>query len=56
MFSFLSALSTSCIVKLFAANFIGSIQTLTLSSLNPPTKILPTLGTLENASTRYLSA
>ena len=39
-----------------AANLIGSIQTLTLSSLKPPTKILPTFGTLENASIRYLSA
>ncbi len=56
IFSFLKALSTSWIVRSFAANFIGSIQTLTLSSLNPPTKIRPTFGTLENASIRYLSA
>ena len=46
IFSFLRALSTSCIVRLFAANLIGSTQTLTLSSLNPPTKIRPTFGTL----------
>ena len=48
--------STSLIVKSLAASLIGSIQTLMLNSLNPPTLILPTFLTLENWSTRYLSA
>ena len=39
-----------------ASDLIGSTQTLTLSSLNPPTRILPTFLTLENVSTKYLSA
>ena len=47
-FSLLKASSTSYIVKLFAANLIGSIQTLTLKSLSPPVLILPTFLTFEN--------
>ena len=39
--------STSLIVKSLAASLIGSIQTLILNSLNPPTLILPTFFTLE---------
>ena len=39
-----------------AANLIGSIHTLTLKSLKPPVLILPTFFTLENWSTKYLSA
>ena len=42
------AVSTSLIVISFAANFMGSTQTLILNSLNPPTLILPTFFTLEN--------
>ena len=53
IFSPLSACSTSCTVKLFAASLIGSIQTLILNSLRPPTKILPTFFTLEKVSIRY---
>ena len=48
--------STSFIVKSLAASLIGSTQTLILNSLNPPTLILPTFLTLENWSTRNLSA
>ena len=40
--------STSLMVRSFAASLIGSIQTLILNSLNPPTLILPTFFTLEN--------
>ena len=47
-FSPLIADSTSFIVKSLAASLIGSIQTLILNSLNPPTLILPTFLTLEN--------
>ena len=54
-FSLLRANSTSWVVKLYAANFMGSIQTLTLSSLKPPVLILPTFFILENWSIRYLS-
>ena len=42
------AVSTSLIVKSLAASLIGSIHTLILNSLNPPTLILPTFFTLEN--------
>ena len=42
------ASSTSLIVKSFAASLIGSIQTLILNSLRPPTSILPTFLILEN--------
>ena len=42
------ASSTSLIVKSFAASLIGSIQTLILNSLRPPTRILPTFLILEN--------
>ena len=56
IFSLLSANSTSCTVRSFAASLIGSIQTLMLNSLSPPTLILPTFFTLEKVSTRYLSA
>ena len=55
-FSFLKEFSTSCIVRSLAANFIGSIQTLMLNSLNPPIRILPTFFTLEKLSTKYLLA
>ena len=48
IFSPLIAVSTSLIVKLLAASLIGSIQTLILNSLKPPTLILPTFLTLEN--------
>ena len=54
-FSLLRAVSTSEVVKLYAASFIGSIQTLTLNSLKPPVLIRPTFLTLENWSIRYLS-
>ena len=47
-FSSLKALSSSWVVKLFAASLIGSIQTRTLSSLKPPVLILPTFFMLEN--------
>ena len=48
IFSPRMAVSTSLIVKSLAASLIGSIQTLILNSLNPPTLILPTFLTLEN--------
>src|SRR6056300_721023 len=54
--SLLNEDSNSWIVKSLAANLIGSTQTLILSSLIPPTRILPTFLILENWSTRYLSA
>ena len=56
IFSPRNAISTSCIVRSFAANLIGSTHTLILSSLNPPTLILPTFFTLENWSIKKRSA